>query len=343
MGTFNCLAAPMKARSIDNSRAHHWSIFWASFEPGDFVHVKVKAHATVQDVMLGKISENDRHGNHLADYWAKKGAWLEAPGPDAVWVIEGCRGIAHEAIRYAARLEARLADEELWDSEGIVGAGDYVLTVEAEPAGGLWAAGPQAVQVEEPVSARAPWKLNGHTIMEVEVTNDDGTQTPNLLYCTACGAHAHKQVRQGVGLAGDCNGSKCKGLINARNRLSNGKHPHQAVRATIGEAFPPSAQSRRAWDGKLGQHAGGPGQEGGQGPARWHYGLQAAGMDIGDVLKAYGIESVQEALESGKTAYREFRILRVAAARAAAPAEPAGQGETALQGRTFEEGLEDIL
>ena len=62
---------------------------------------------------------------------------------------------------FVSRLEAFLADNEHFDSEGIIGAGCYDLEVEDEPEEGLWAVQglqPQADQEQ----LRGPWHLNGH-------------------------------------------------------------------------------------------------------------------------------------------------------------------------------------
>ena len=125
--------------------------------------MKVKAHAVDKDVAEGLISDEEKHGNHLADYWAKKGSWLEPPPKAALLVLEGCRAVAHEAIRSGAKLGAFLVDSEHFDSEGIIGVGHYVLDVEDEPEEGLWASrSPQALEVH-PSQNLGPWRLHGHT------------------------------------------------------------------------------------------------------------------------------------------------------------------------------------
>ena len=254
-----------------------------------------------------------------------------APPKKALLILEGCRAVAHEAIMYVSKHEAHLADNEFFDSEGIIGAGHFVLDIEDEPEEGLWTShGPPAVVEQAP--RVGPWHFNGHSILQAEVFPDMGSNVkagPPLLFCQTCGAHVHKQHKPGHGLAIACKGENHPGLHTCRVRLRAKRHPHTSIKASIGPTVYPVQELREKWAKKLGgdQQV----QEVAAGPSAC-YGLQVRHLPLEQALRAFGFQDEQKAMEAGRASIKAARAARKDKLRTAADQE-----------LSFEEGLEAFM
>ena len=143
------------------------------------------------------------------------------------------------------------------------------------------------------------WRVNGHTILCVEVRSDRSS----MLLCSTCGARAHKRVKTGEGLAGPCGGANAPGLTQCRARIKAGKHPDPAQgKEAIGPFKPVPKELKAEWATRLGTGPAAPIE----GP-KIRYGERPLRATREQVLSAFGFRTGFAAAEYGKECIKRER------------------------------------
>ena len=182
----------------DNTRAHMWAPFWASFCSNDFQAFKTKAHCSMTDVYRGETTLWEKHGNDAADEFAKKGGSLHGVGPEHFHLWRGLSELCREAAQWTGEVHALAGDGvvgrdhdhvgELWAARG---EAEEAPPVPAAPL----APDPPAVYRRRPADgwdeyADVGYNFNGHPLLFARVSARDGREDDRALsFCCACGAY----------------------------------------------------------------------------------------------------------------------------------------------------------
>ena len=234
-GTIDTFEQPYtESTGSGNPRAHLWRLIWSKLRGRPVLLAKTKAHATEQDVLLGRTTWWQKRGNDAADRFARLGAEVHGVTARQEQQVRACMDVAKQAARWAGTQEAHLASREFRDSQELEGSCDQrprglrvVNTKLPAPA----YSGSLGVTV---LSQEQESNLFGHSL-RVAVAPKGGL----MLCCTACGAYGWKRAKA---LTSECQGPAAgPGLRNQRSRLAQGIFP-SAVGGTsyLGELRAPS-------------------------------------------------------------------------------------------------------
>ena len=221
-GTIAAAKCRQTALSARNLRAHLWHKVWLTWEAGPPVQ-KTRGHTTKTDIDAGRGTWWEKHGNDLADHYAKLGADAHGELDVCSHNLAALTQITLEATSWAGWQEKTMTKRAWRDSQHFAVAEEGRPPKAALPRWQLpvWK-GMVPLSVEEdslfvyPVCALARHKLRVARL-------DNGTC---LLACIACGAYAGSSPRQ---LLAACAGRHAgPGLLRQRSRLLAGKHPHSS-------------------------------------------------------------------------------------------------------------------
>ena len=121
-GSIDAFELPVsESTGSGNPRAHLWKLIWGKLRGEPVLLAKTKAHATEQDVLLGKTTWWQKRGNDAADKFAKMGAQVHGVSALHEQQVGACMDVVRQAARWAGIQEAYLSSNGFKDSHDIEG------------------------------------------------------------------------------------------------------------------------------------------------------------------------------------------------------------------------------